>query len=195
MHRIQYGARLKVDDGDKIKRGQRIAEWDPYTRPIITEVDGIVGYEDLVEGASMSETADESTGIAKRVVTDWRATRAPPICAPRSSIKGKDGKMLKLPRGGDARYLLAVDAIIAVDPGRPVKAGDVRRAYLDGERQDARHHGRSAARGGAVRGAPAEGSRDHRREARARCSSAATTRTSGASRIEPARRAPSRSST
>ena len=59
VHRIQYGARLKVDEGDKVKRGQRIAEWDPYTRPILTEVDGTVGFEDLVEGQSMSETIDE----------------------------------------------------------------------------------------------------------------------------------------
>jgi DNA-directed RNA polymerase subunit beta' len=63
-HRIQYGARVLVSDGDTIKRGQRIAEWDPYTRPILTEVDGIIGFEDLVEGQSMSETLDESTGIA-----------------------------------------------------------------------------------------------------------------------------------
>ena len=55
-----------MDEGDEVKRGQRIAEWDPYTRPILTEVDGIVGYEDLVEGASMTETTDEATGIAKR---------------------------------------------------------------------------------------------------------------------------------
>ena len=55
VHRVQYGARLKVDEGDKVKRGQRIAEWDPYTRPIMTEIDGTIGFEDLVEGVSMSE--------------------------------------------------------------------------------------------------------------------------------------------
>src|SRR6202044_837748 len=53
VHRLQYGPRLKVDDGDKIKRSQRIAEWDPFTRPILTEVDGVIGFEDLVEGVSM----------------------------------------------------------------------------------------------------------------------------------------------
>jgi len=76
VHRIAYGARLKVDDGEHIKRGQRIAEWDPYTRPILTEVEGTVGFEDLVEGQSMTETLDESTGIAKRVVIDWRSGSA-----------------------------------------------------------------------------------------------------------------------
>ena len=59
VHRIQYGARLKVDDGDKVKRGQRLAEWDPYTRPILTEVDGIAELEDLIEGQSLAETVDE----------------------------------------------------------------------------------------------------------------------------------------
>ena len=72
VHRVQYGARLKVDEGDHVKRGQRVAEWDPYTRPILTEVEGVVGFEDLVEGQSMAETVDEATGIAKRMVMDWR---------------------------------------------------------------------------------------------------------------------------
>jgi DNA-directed RNA polymerase subunit beta' len=124
VHRIQYGARLLVEDGDKIKRGQRIAEWDPYTRPILTEVEGTIGFEDLVEGQSMSETLDESTGIAKRVVTDWRASRGVDL-HPAIVIKDKQNKVLKLPRGGEARYQLAVDAIISVDPGTHLKAGDV----------------------------------------------------------------------
>ena len=85
-HRIPYGARLHVDDGDKIKRGQRIAEWDPYTRPILTEVEGAIDFEDLVDGLSMSEQLDESTGIAKRVVIDWRtgSSAQPRTCGRRS---------------------------------------------------------------------------------------------------------------
>src|ERR1700722_3135492 len=127
VHRIPYGARLKINDADHIKRGQRIAEWDPYTRPIMTEVEGSVGFEDLVEGQSMTETLDESTGIAKRVVIDWRSgsARGQQDLRPALVIKGKDGKILKLARGGDARYMLAVDAIISVDPDAKMKAGDV----------------------------------------------------------------------
>jgi DNA-directed RNA polymerase subunit beta' len=127
VHRIQYGARMRVEDGDKIKRGQRIAEWDPYTRPILTEVEGTVGFEDLVEGQSMSETLDESTGIAKRVVIDWRtgSGRGQQDLRPAMVIKDKHNKIHRLSRGGDARYQLAVDAIISVDPGANVKAGDV----------------------------------------------------------------------
>jgi DNA-directed RNA polymerase subunit beta' len=126
-HRIQYGARMRVEDGDMIKRGQRIAEWDPYSRPILTEVEGTVGFEDLVEGQSISETIDESTGIAKRVVIDWRSgsARGQQDLRPAIVIKGKDGKVLKLARGGDARYMLSVDAILSVDSGAKVKAGDI----------------------------------------------------------------------
>jgi len=126
-HRVPYGARLKVSDGEKIKRGQRIAEWDPYTRPILTEAEGVVGFEDLVDGISMSESLDESTGIGKRVVIDWRtgSSRNQADLRPSIVIKSKDGKVLKLSRGGDARYLLAVDAVISVEPGANVQAGDV----------------------------------------------------------------------
>jgi DNA-directed RNA polymerase subunit beta' len=126
-HRIQYGSRMRVDEGDKIKRGQRIAEWDPYTRPIMTEVEGTIAFEDLVEGQSITETLDESTGIAKRVVIDWRSgsVRGQQDLRPAIVIKGQDGNILKLSRGGDARYQLAVDAIISVDPNGHVQAGDV----------------------------------------------------------------------
>jgi DNA-directed RNA polymerase subunit beta' len=124
-HRIQYGARMRVDEGDTIKRGQRISEWDPYSRPILTEVEGTIGFEDLVEGQSISETLDESTGIAKRVVIDWRTTGRGADLRPAIVVKGKDGKVLKLARGGDARYMLSVDGILSVDAGAKVKAGDI----------------------------------------------------------------------
>jgi DNA-directed RNA polymerase subunit beta' len=132
VHRVQYGSRLKVDEGDKVKRGQRLAEWDPYTRPILSEIDGVVGFEDLIEGQSMNETADESTGITKRMVTDWRMNQRSASLKPAIIIKGKDGKIGKLARGGDARYMLPVDSIIAIEPGGKVQAGDaVARISMD----------------------------------------------------------------
>ncbi len=125
VQRVQYGSRLRVDEGDQVKRGQRIAEWDPYTRPILSELDGTVGYEDLVDGASMVETTDEATGIAKRVVIDWRGSARTADLRPAMVILDKNGKVAKVARGGDARYLLPVDAILAADPGSSIKAGDV----------------------------------------------------------------------
>ena len=129
VHRIPFGARLKVDEGDKIKRGQRIAEWDPYTRPILTEADGTVAYDDLVDGQSLSESIDEATGIAKRVVTDWRTTVAKgQDLRPGIIVRGAQSKLAKLAKlkaGGEVRYTLPFDAILSVDPGAKVKAGDV----------------------------------------------------------------------
>src|SRR5690606_36338354 len=117
-----YGARMRVDEGDMVKRGERIAEWDPYTRPLLTEVDGFVGFEDLIEGLSISETLDEATGIAKRIVVDWRSTRGGADLRPAIVIRDKDGKVQKLPRGGEARYMLSVDGIVSLDIDAKVKA-------------------------------------------------------------------------
>ncbi|QEL21338.1 DNA-directed RNA polymerase subunit beta' [Bosea sp. F3-2] len=125
VHRVQFGSKLRVDEGDKVKRGQRLIEWDPYSRPILAEVDGKVGYEDLVDGMSMTETTDEATGISKRVVIDWRGSARTADLKPAMTIAGSDGKIAKLARGGDARYILPVDGIISVEPGSSVKAGDV----------------------------------------------------------------------
>ncbi|MCU4182719.1 DNA-directed RNA polymerase subunit beta' [Bosea sp. BH3] len=125
VHRVQFGSKLRVDEGDKVKRGQRLIEWDPYSRPILAEVDGKVGYEDLVDGMSITETTDEATGISKRVVIDWRGSARTADLKPAMVIFGADGKVAKLARGGEARYILPVDGIISVEPGHSIKAGDV----------------------------------------------------------------------
>jgi DNA-directed RNA polymerase subunit beta' len=124
-YKIIQGAHMKVDEGDTIRRGQRLAEWDPYTRPILTEVDGTVDFEDLLEGLSVNEQTEETTGITHRVIIDWRANPKGSALRPAVVIKDKKGKPHKLPRGGEARYLLSVDAILSVEPGTHVKAGDV----------------------------------------------------------------------
>jgi len=124
-HRVNYGARILVAEGDKIQQSQRMAEWDPYTRPMMTEIDGTVEFEDVVDGLSVQENADEATGITKRVVVDWRTNPRGADLKPAIVIKDKNGEVAKLKRGGEARILLSVDAILSVEPGAKVKAGDV----------------------------------------------------------------------
>jgi DNA-directed RNA polymerase subunit beta' len=125
VHKIAYGTRLFADEGDKVKRGMRLAEWDPYTRPIMTEANGHVEYEDLVEGLSVAEQTDESTGITNRVVVDTKGNVRGEHLKPAIVIKDGKGKLIKLARGTDARYMLPANAILSVDPGASVKAGDV----------------------------------------------------------------------
>ncbi|MEP4034102.1 DNA-directed RNA polymerase subunit beta' [Roseibium polysiphoniae] len=125
VHRVTYGSKLHVDEGDNVKRGQRIAEWDPYTRPMLSDVDGVVDFEDLVDGASVQETADEATGITKRVVIDWRSNQRSQDLKPAIVVKNDKGKVAKTTRGSDARLLLSVDSILSVQQGAVVKAGDV----------------------------------------------------------------------
>jgi DNA-directed RNA polymerase subunit beta' len=108
-----------------VKRGQRLAEWDPYTRPMMTEVEGTVHFEDVVDGISVLESTDESTGITKRSVIDWRSTPRGTDLKPAIVVKDKSGAVAKLSRGGDARFMLSVDAILSVEPGQKVSQGDV----------------------------------------------------------------------
>jgi len=124
-YRIPYGARLKVDEGAGIKRGERLAEWNPNALPILTDTDGIVKYEDIVSGISMKEVADEKTGVSNRVIIDTRGTGSKnQDLRPAIVIVDKKGKPVQI-AGGEARYTLTVDAILSVEDGAEVKAGDV----------------------------------------------------------------------
>ena len=124
-HKITYGARMFVDEGDAVKRGTKIAQWDPYTRPILSEANGTVDFEDLIEGSSVREQTDEMKGTSNRVIIDWRTAPRGNELKPAIVVKDSKGKPIKVARGGDARYLLSVDAVLSVDRGTDVKAGDV----------------------------------------------------------------------
>ncbi|MCF8495941.1 MAG: DNA-directed RNA polymerase subunit beta' [Alphaproteobacteria bacterium] len=124
-HRIPYGARLLVKEGDKIKAGGRMAEWDPYTLPVITEKDGVAHYFDLVEGVSIVDDTDEATGIAARKVIDWRSQPRGSDLKPRISLLDKKGEIIKLPNGLPANYYLSPDSILSIEAGQEVKAGDI----------------------------------------------------------------------
>ncbi len=99
-----------------------MATWDPFTTPIITEVTGTVKFGDLVPGKTMQEKVDAVTGKSSRTVIESKTGEE----RPRISIKGSDGKTAKLSSGsGMARYVLPVDAILMVEEGDDVRAGDV----------------------------------------------------------------------
>ena len=125
-YRIIYGARLKVDEGQMVKRGDRLAEWNPNTIPVLTKTDGIIKYKQLVSGISLKDVADEKTGVSNKVVIDSRGTGSKSQeLRPTLAIVDKKGKPDVLPVVGEARYLLSVDTIISVEDGAEVKAGDL----------------------------------------------------------------------
>ena len=124
-HRIPYGAKLLVKDKAKVERGEKLAEWDPYTLPIITEKEGFVNYVDLEEGVTMREVVDEATGISSRVVVDWKQQPKAADLRPRVTLRDSKDKVLKLGNGLEARYFMSVDAILSVKNGQKVNAGDV----------------------------------------------------------------------
>ena len=114
------------DDGDTVKRGQRLAEWDPYTRPILTELGGKIAFEDLVEGISVQEATDESTGITKaRGQSTGGPRHAVPTSSRPSPCSTTRARCRKWPKGNDSRFLLSVESILSVEPGAMVAPGDV----------------------------------------------------------------------
>ena len=93
--------------------------------PIITERTGIANYVDLNEGMSLREIVDEATGIANKVVIDWKQQPRSADLKPCITICDAKGKLLKLANGMEAVYLMSVDAILNVEHGARAKAGDV----------------------------------------------------------------------
>ncbi len=119
---VVYGAKLRKGDGEGVKSGELIAEWDPYTMPIITEVGGTVKYGDILEGKTMEERVDERTGARSNVIVEFRELDV----RPRVSIKDASGKTAKIPGTENfARYFLPVGAYINVPEGAEVYPGDI----------------------------------------------------------------------
>lgn len=119
---VIYGAKLRVKDGQKVKEGEMLAEWDPYSIPVLTEVTGRVKFGDIIEGVTMQEQVDEFTGLSRKVIAESKD----PDLRPRISIKDEKGKTMNLPgSSSQARYLLPVGANIFVSEGDMVEAGDV----------------------------------------------------------------------
>ena len=118
---IIYGAKLKVSDGQQVEAGTLLAEWDPFTIPILTEVAGTVKFGDIVEGQTMQEKVDPVTGKSSKVVVEYREADV----RPRISIKDEKGRTARVGDGGFARYYMPLGAIIMVNEGAPVYPGEV----------------------------------------------------------------------
>ncbi|WP_417790746.1 DNA-directed RNA polymerase subunit beta' [Terasakiella pusilla] len=123
-HRINYGTKLFVTDGQVVERGTKLAEWDPHTLPVLTEVNGTVKYVDIVDGVSVADQTDEATGIASKVIVDWKSLPAGSDLRPHIAIVDENGVPQNISTGQDAKYYVSVDSVLSVSDGDQVHAGD-----------------------------------------------------------------------
>ncbi len=124
-YKIPYGSKLFFQNEDRIKKGVKICEWDPYTTPVIAEKDGIANYVDLIDGISLAETVDDTTGISTKAVVDWKTQSKNSDLKPRITLRDEKGKIIKKADDNEARYYLVPDSILSVKDGQKISAGDV----------------------------------------------------------------------
>ncbi|MDK8875383.1 DNA-directed RNA polymerase subunit beta' [Paracoccus sp. SSJ] len=124
-HKLFYGSKLFVREGDAVARGQKMFEWDPYTLPIIAEKAGVAKYVDLISGISVRDETDDATGMTQKIVTDWRSAPKGNELKPEIIIVDQDGEPVRNEQGNPVTYPMSVEAILSVEDGQEIKAGDV----------------------------------------------------------------------
>jgi DNA-directed RNA polymerase subunit beta' len=119
---LTYGAHLNVKAGDEVAAGKILAEWDPFTNAMLTEVGGTIKFGDIIENISVQERVDPVTGKSSRLIVESKDAEL----RPRISVKNIEGQTAKIPGSvASARYFMPVGAIIMVTEGDPVYPGDV----------------------------------------------------------------------
>ncbi|KGB80672.1 DNA-directed RNA polymerase subunit beta' [Rhodovulum sp. NI22] len=125
-HKLGYGTKVHVADGATIARGDKLFEWDPYTLPIIAEKAGVAKFVDLVSGISVREDTDDATGMTQKIVSDWRSAPKGNDLKPEIIIVDPaSGEPVRNDAGNPVTYPMSVDAILSVEDGQEIKAGDV----------------------------------------------------------------------
>ncbi|WP_431298410.1 DNA-directed RNA polymerase subunit beta' [Tabrizicola sp. BL-A-41-H6] len=125
-HKLTYGTKIHVKDGQQVKRGTKLFEWDPYTLPIIAEKTGVARFKDLVSGISVREDTDEATGMTQRIVSDWRSVPKGGDLKPEIIVMDPaTGDPVRNDGGAPISYSMSVDAILSVEDGQELRPGDV----------------------------------------------------------------------
>ena len=124
-HKLGYGSKLFVKDKAKVARGDKLFEWDPYTLPIIAEHASTIKYVDLVNGVAVREETDDATGMTQKIVSDWRAAPKGNELKPEIILVDDAGEAVRGATGNPITYPMSVDAILSVEDGQTIEAGDV----------------------------------------------------------------------
>ncbi|MBT8424302.1 MAG: DNA-directed RNA polymerase subunit beta', partial [Silicimonas sp.] len=123
-HKLGYGTKVFPKEGDKVARGDKLFEWDPYTLPIIAEKAGTAKFVDLVSGISVRDETDDATGMTQKIVSDWRAAPKGSDLKPEIILVDGKGEPVRNDAGNPITYTMSVDAILSIEEGAEVKAGD-----------------------------------------------------------------------
>ncbi len=124
-HKLGYGTKLFVTEGQSINRGDKLFEWDPYTLPIIAEKPGMVKYVDLVAGIAVREETDDATGMTQKIVIDWRAAPKGSELKPEIILLDDDGEPVRNDLGNPITYPMSVDAVLSCEDSEAIQAGEV----------------------------------------------------------------------
>jgi DNA-directed RNA polymerase subunit beta' len=126
VHKVGYGSKVFVRDGQQVKRATKLIEWDPFSLPIIAEKAGVARFVDLVSGISVRDQTDETTGMTMKIVADWRsAPRANEIKPEIIIMDPATGEPVRAENGNPISYPMSVDAILSVEDGQELRPGDV----------------------------------------------------------------------
>ena len=123
--RVPYGARLLTEDGATVTRAQKLAEWDPFTLPIITERNGRVEFSDLIENVTLVDRQDDVTGLSFKEVVEYKAPGKAADLRPRLILRDEKNNVVKRENGTEAIYFLTPGTILSIDNAAVVAAGDV----------------------------------------------------------------------
>ena len=121
---LPYASMLIKNDGDKVEKGEKVAEWDPYSNTIIAEKDGIAQFKDLIENVSVQEEVDSMTGIVSHKVINWKANTKKAL-SPAITLVDEKGNVISLGGKKIAEYMLPTYSVLNVANGDKVVAGDV----------------------------------------------------------------------
>ena len=121
---IPFGSKILVKDGQEVKANQILAEWDPYTLPIIADKDGFINYIDLKQGISFRESIDDTTGISSKIVIDWSQNPKSKNFKPAINVQNET-EFNEKDLDSFVNYPMSIDTILSVEDGQEVYAGQV----------------------------------------------------------------------
>jgi DNA-directed RNA polymerase subunit beta' len=122
LRTLPVGAILRLATGTEVKQGQEIAEWDPFSTPILSDMSGVAKFTDIIDGVTMREQLDKETGLSRRVILEHtESDRRPEV-----SVRDSHGRVIRNPETGQlARFFLPAKAELMVEDGQEVHSGAI----------------------------------------------------------------------